>query len=102
MSDPDSEAPDETLIERTVDPESEEPNYLVLETISEIEDIDVTTMPPMYERIDHILEELFSDPPESAAQVEISFSYHGYRITITQGGTVILRKLDGELDEASS
>jgi len=90
--------PDSEILRREVEPTEDEANYRVLETIAEVEDVDVTALPPMYTRIDHILDELFSDPPEPAAQVEMTFSYYGYRVTIDQEGVICLRKLDGDLE----
>jgi hypothetical protein len=94
-----SDDPDPTteILQREVEPEEDEANYRVLETIAEVEDVDVTELPPMYSRIDHILDQLFSDPPTPEAQVEITFSYYGYRVTIDQEGVIRLRKLDGDL-----
>jgi len=87
------------IVRENVRPAEAEPNYLVLETIAEAEGIAVTDLPPMYERIDHIIDKIFEEPPVDAAQVEVSFSYHGYRITIDQEATVTLRKL-GTLPDA--
>ena len=96
MTDSPAEDPEQRIIERTVDTSGEQPNYRVLETIAEAEGVNITTLPPMYERIDHMLDKLFSDPPATEAQVEVTFSYHGYRITAKQDGSVILRRLSDE------
>ena len=96
MTDRPADDPERRIIERTVDTSGERPNYSVLETIAEVENVDITTLPPMYERIDHMLDELFCDPPAPEAQVEVTFSYHGYRITAKQDGGIILRRLNDE------
>jgi len=40
--------------------------------------------------VDHVVERLFQRPPSSASQMEISFSYTGYRGTVDQLGDVEL------------
>jgi hypothetical protein len=87
-----------TIFQQDVDPSDGEPNYQVLQAVAEVEGVDVTELPSMYERIDHMLDELFSEPPTAEAQVEITFSYHGYRITADQEGQITLRKLDTSVD----
>ncbi|WP_276272160.1 HalOD1 output domain-containing protein [Haloarcula litorea] len=96
----DERPPTKRIVEREVEPGEETPNYRVLETIADVEDVDETELPPLYPRIDHILDELFSEPPVPESQIEISFSYHGYRVRITQEGVVSLRKLEDDLDAA--
>lgn len=96
-----SDDPEATIVERVVDPDDEQANYSVLETIASAEDVDVTDLPPMYTRIDHLLDELFDEPPVDEAQIEVSFSYYGYRVTVNQGGTVTLRKLDPSAENIS-
>ena len=86
--------PREQILEYEVEPAEDHANYLVLEAVADAESVDVVDLPPMYERIDHVLDELFGEPPAPEAQVEIAFSYHGYRITIDQSGSVRLKKLD--------
>lgn len=91
--------PEATIVQREVETTEDRANYHVLETIAAIEEVDVTDLPPMFDRVDHILANLFSEPPAPEAQVEITFSFHGYRVTVGQDGTVILRKLDADVDE---
>ncbi len=56
----------------------------------------MTDLPPLYDRIDHMVKQLFTSPPPPDAQVELEFSYFGYRIRLDQGGNASVRKLAGE------
>lgn len=99
MTHPNGTDPSSEILQREVEPTEDEANYRVLETIAEVEGVDVTELPPMYSRIDHILDELFSDPPVPEAQVEITFSYYSYRVTADQEGVIRLRKLDEDIQD---
>lgn len=96
-----SDDPSAEIHERQVEPVEDEANYRVLETIADVEGVDVTELPPMYERLDHMLDELFSEPPSPEAQVEITFSYYGYRVTADQEGSITLRKLGSLPDDVA-
>ncbi|WP_423999211.1 HalOD1 output domain-containing protein [Haloarcula salina] len=95
----DDEAPERSLIKREVEPVEDEANFRVLETIADVEGVEVTDLPPLYERIDHILDHLFDNPPAPEAQVVITFSYHGYRVRVDQDGHVELARLNGAPEE---
>jgi hypothetical protein len=88
-----SDDPEAEIVERSVETSDSDPNYQVLEVIADIEGVDIRDLPPMYQCIDHMLDELYSDPPADEAQVEVTFSYNGYRVTASQYGTIRLRKL---------
>ncbi|WP_226010215.1 HalOD1 output domain-containing protein [Halomicrobium salinisoli] len=93
MRDQSETDPQSTIFHRTIEPRESREHERVLAVIADVEDCDVTDLPPIYGRIDDVLEDLFSDPPVDEAQVEISFSYYGYRITVDQEGDMILRRL---------
>jgi hypothetical protein len=78
---------------RKVTPDAEEANQSLLRLIANLENCDVTDLPPLYEQIDHLVEHLFGSPPPPEAQAEIEFSYHGYRIQLDQSGNVSFMKL---------
>lgn len=90
--------PAEHIITRTLDPEADEGNYLVLEAIADVEGTDVTDLSPMYERVDHVTDNLFSELPEPKAQVAVTFTDHGYRVTVDQEGALRLRRLEPPVD----
>lgn len=80
---------------RKVTPEVEEAKRNLLRLIANLENCEVTELPPLYDHVDHLIEHLFSSPPPAEAQVEIEFSYHGYRIELDQSGNVSFMKLAG-------
>lgn len=83
------------IYHRKVAPDVEEANQGLLRLVANLENCEVTDLPPLYDRVDHLVEHLFSSPPPSEAQAELEFSYVGYRIRIDQSGNVSLKKLAG-------
>ncbi|WP_162224264.1 HalOD1 output domain-containing protein [Halorussus salinus] len=83
---------------RKVTPDAEEANESLLRLIANLENCEVTDLPPLYEQVDHMVEHLFSTPPPPEAQAEIEFSYHGYRIELDQDGNVSFMKLADRSD----
>ncbi|MFC7020576.1 MULTISPECIES: HalOD1 output domain-containing protein [Haloarcula] len=101
-SDSDDDAgPQERIIERQVDPVPGEANVRLLETIADVEGVDATDLPRLYPWLDEILKNLFSDPPADEAQTEVTFSYYGYRFTVTQDGRITMRKLGSLPDDVA-
>ncbi|UPV76315.1 hypothetical protein M0R89_19320 (plasmid) [Halorussus limi] len=83
---------------RRITPEAEEANRSLLRLVANLENCDVTDLPPLYDQIDHMVEHLFETPPPPEAQAEIEFSYHGYRIQLDQRGNVSFMKLADRSD----
>ncbi|ADB63718.1 hypothetical protein Htur_4989 (plasmid) [Haloterrigena turkmenica DSM 5511] len=52
----------------------------------DFEGVDSAELPPIYDCVDGMLNELFSNPPAPEAQMEVTFSYHQYRVTVEQNG----------------
>ena len=73
-----------------ISPNSHTAEYDLLEIIAELEGKEIEDLPSLYTQVDHFVETLFKDPPSPESQMEITFSYAGYRITVTQGGSVKL------------
>ena len=73
----------------------ESPEVTVAKVIAELEDRDSTDLPPVYDMIDHLIQTLFSDPPDPEAQAVIQFSYEGYRINLNQDGHATFMRIDG-------
>ncbi|ELZ11109.1 hypothetical protein C479_07368 [Halovivax asiaticus JCM 14624] len=71
---------------REFDTDQIDPNVAVVSALAEIEDVPVEELTPLYGCIDHILEHLYSNPPADEADVQITFTYNGYRITVEQDG----------------
>lgn len=84
---------DQQIYHRTVEPETERANERLLRHIANLEGCDVTDLPPLYNRIDDMIQNIFGSPPPSEAQAELEFSYYSYRITIDQSGSVSLMKI---------
>jgi hypothetical protein len=84
-------ADEETGIVLTqIAPEPETAEFDFLELVATLEDEPVDELPLLYDEVDHLVERLFKTPPSLDAQVEIAFSYAGYRITINRNGNVKL------------
>ena len=69
------------------DPTENEPTYVIVETIADLEGIDSDELPSLYDTIDHVIDHVFSSPPTPEAQVQVTFTYAGYRITLNQDGS---------------
>jgi hypothetical protein len=74
------------IVHRTLDTEADNPAAAVARTIAELERREVTDLESTWTCIDDMLDEVFSNPPSPEAQVEVTFSYEGYRITVEQNG----------------
>jgi len=79
--------------ETVYDTDQDQPNVDVTETIAELKGVESDELSPLYDAIDHVIDNVFSNPPEPAAAVEVSFSYEGFRITIQQNGHARFRPL---------
>ena len=81
-----TEDQDSGKIRRELDTDADEPATQIAMAVADIEGKDVDELESMYKTIDHVVDNLFSDPPSPTAQVEVSFSYEGYRIHVDQDG----------------
>lgn len=81
------------IIRRQISPESETAEHDFLEIIMALEDKSIEELPSLYHELDHVIEILFRTPPSHDAQLSVSFTYAGYRITMDQSGTVKLLKV---------
>lgn len=87
------------MYRRTVTADPEDGFHDLLHAVADLEGCDVESLPPLYDRVDHLVEHLFEQPPSPKAQAEIQFTYYDYRITLDQLGNVSLRKQHESLDE---
>ena len=81
------------VVHRQFDTERTDPNVAVVESVAELERVSIDELSSLYDTVDHILDNIFSSPPSPTAQVQISFSYEGYRITINQDGSATFLKI---------
>ncbi|MDS0296390.1 HalOD1 output domain-containing protein [Halogeometricum luteum] len=80
------ETPDDAIVQRQLQTSAGEPAVQVAEIVAELEGTAADRLDPTYLHVGHILDHLFSNPPAPEAQVEITFTYEGYRITVGQSG----------------
>ena len=78
------------IVRRRIDPEPSTAEYDLLEIIAELEDCEIEALPSLYNEIDHVVETMFETPPSERAQIEVSFSYAGYRVSVDRKGFVEL------------
>lgn len=81
-----SNEPENKIIHRDLKTSGDEPAVLIVETVAEIEDKDPDDLSTAYRRLGHVLDDIFSNPPSPEAQLQVTFSYEGYRITVEQNG----------------
>lgn len=77
----------------TFDTDQAQPNVDVTETVAELKGVESDQLSPLYDSIDHVIDNIFSEPPEPGANVEVSFNYEGYRVTIDQNGSATFHPL---------
>lgn len=89
--------PDRTeneIVHRELDPDGNNPTVQIVEAIMDFEGVDSTDLPTIYDCVDGMLNELFSNPPAPEAQMEVTFSYHRYRVTVEQNGNAKFVKIE--------
>lgn len=74
------------VVYRQFDPNDCTPETDVVSAVADLEDKDPTALTPLYPTIDDVISNIFAEPPAPESQVEITFTYEGYRITIHQDG----------------
>lgn len=82
-----NDSPNDEIVHRQLETEMREPVVQVAEIVADLEDRETDELTTTYDHLDHVLQSLFTNPPVPEAQVEITFSYEGYRITVEQDGT---------------
>jgi hypothetical protein len=78
--------PEEAIVHRKLDTNVTNPAVEVAEAVADIEGTESTDLSSMYECVDGVLDNVFSNPPSPEAQMEIEFTYESYRITVEQNG----------------
>jgi len=81
-----SDTINDEIIHRELETEGKNPGAQVAEIIAGIEEKEPTELTAIYDCIDGVLDNLFSNPPSPEAQMEIEFSYETYRVTVEQNG----------------
>ncbi|QLG63597.1 HalOD1 output domain-containing protein [Halorarum salinum] len=75
------------VVRRELERDGANPAVQVSEVIAELEGKEVDELEAIYDCIDHVLDRVFSDPPRPGADVEVAFSYEGYRVSVEQDGS---------------
>lgn len=75
------------IVHRQLETDRETPVVQIAEIVADLEGETADELSTMYERVDHLIDNIFSRPPSPEAQVEVTFSYEGYRITVDQDGS---------------
>ncbi|WP_135366521.1 HalOD1 output domain-containing protein [Halosimplex halophilum] len=75
------------IVHREFDTDQDDPATAVAETVADLRGEETTDLATMYEQVDHMIDHLFSTPPSKDAQVQVEFTFEGYRITVDQDGT---------------
>lgn len=89
--------PDVGIVRRQISTDPTEAEFDLLAVIAELEGTTEDELPSLYHELDHVVEALFETPPSPESQLQITFSYAGYRITMDQRGTVELVKVKESL-----
>jgi hypothetical protein len=84
----------ERIVHRELATDAGDPSVQVAEVIAELEDVDPTDLTDTHSCIDDVLANIFSNPPSPDAQMQVTFSYEGYRVTVEQNGNAKFVKLD--------
>ena len=82
-----TDAPERRIIHRELETDVDEPVVQIAEIVADLEDVPHEDLTRTYDHLDHILTYVFENPPVPAAQVQITFTYEGYRITVEQDGS---------------
>lgn len=85
---------EEEVVRRELNTDGEEPATQLAMAVADIDGREVNDLASIYDTVDHVVDNIFSTPPSSQAQLEVSFNYEGYRISVDQDGTAEFVKLD--------
>lgn len=77
---------DDEIVHRELDTTRDEPAVQIAEVVASLEETDEDKLTPVYDQINHVLTHIFSNPPDTTAQIEVTFTYENYRVTVEQSG----------------
>jgi hypothetical protein len=76
----------EEIVHRQLDTDRKDPAAAIAEVVADLDGRSTDDLPSTYSQVDGMLDNLFTDPPVPEAQMEVSFTYAGYRVTVGQDG----------------
>ena len=86
----DVEVDGDGILQFGIEPNPKTAEYDLLSVLAAHEDVRMDDLPSLYSVVDQFVGEMFDDPPSESAQLELGFSYAGYRIIVTQDGHVTM------------
>jgi hypothetical protein len=90
---------DQNIVRAVVVPDSATAEYDLLAIVAELEGTEIEELPEFYRQVGHFVESLFKNPPAPEAQMQLEFSYAGYRITISQRGEITLMNVKRSMEQ---
>lgn len=81
---------DADVVRTEIAPDPATAEHDLLAIVADLEGSAIDELPSFYDQVDHFVEMLYKRPPSDEAQMEISFSYAGYRISMDQQGRVTI------------
>ena len=94
-SDDETSSDDEAgIVHWQFDPDQDDPIIDVAAVVAELEGKETTDLSALYDCVDTVLEEIFSNPPSPEAQIQMAFTFEGYRITINQDGSATFLRVE--------
>lgn len=88
------EDPERDVVRRQLEKDGENPAVQVSEIVAALKGAHVREMGTIYDCVDDVLDRVFSNPPSPGAEVEVNFTYEGYRVTVEQNGTATFVRID--------
>lgn len=79
-----------TVVHEKIDLSRSDPEVDLVEGIADLEETTPEELSPIWDCVGNMLESLSSVPSSSGAQLTLSFSYEGYRISVNQNGEALL------------
>jgi hypothetical protein len=89
----DDEPGDDGVYHVQFDTTEEDPVFDIVSTVAELESVGVTDLPSLHDTVDHVIDQVFSTPPDESAQLRIEFTYADYRIELYQDGRATFMKI---------
>ena len=77
---------DDEIVHRELDTDVENPAVAVAEVVAELKETEAGDLSTTYDRVDGVLDNMFSTPPASEAQMTVTFTYEDFRVTVEQNG----------------
>ena len=74
------------IVHEELDTDVKNPAVEIVRVVADLKNVDTSELSTVWDCIDGMLDHLFSNPPSDEAQIDVTFSYEGFRITVEQNG----------------